>query len=185
MTSENEFRWEITTEEGKATLQKQFAIGAKAALIMAVGYLGVECIKGNVALASLPWMIGIPGVPILLIFLYVVFSKPPKRAYLMNERGIRVMKGRKFDAFRWDEFRYFSTNASEGNIIESAGVDAQRLIGRMYYLRFDDGPIRKTFLIVYSEPGNDSKVYEFLSRHLSYEKWTAGDEMGLITYLFK
>jgi hypothetical protein len=175
--------WTITSREAADRLRRRFWTG----LTLAAGTGGPVVLAFILEEApsgwTLLWLIGLPIWVMLLIYVCIEISRPPSRGFALSAQGVRVRKGTRSGFFPWDQLEYFTI--SEGERKDAQANDGSTG-GNSYYLRLKGGgSLKKTYLLLFSEAENDPRVREFLTRHLRYEPWSDGDQLGLIAYLFK
>ena len=153
------------------------------------------------------WTVAWVMLSTVILLIVNQFFPHKTRTYVLNNETISISRGRKGKTYSWEDFEYFypyskryRTNLYKGldNIDPHKIGENQRekmfsaerdTTGELFYLkRKPEGFISKlfkVFVIVYSEPDNNTQVVNFLSRHLERKDMKSTSDLGMVFYEFK
>jgi hypothetical protein len=209
---ETNLQWEITADEKRARNQKLLKFIVLPLLIIVVFSQTIaypldffnSLLRGEFKEIIYDIIIFI-AVFLITIVLYFAVNKVfpyAYRSYELTADGITIVKNKKKRTYTWHEFNVFIpysmyrggklSNTSLVNGVDLA-IDQTRnnlssleenTVGKIFYLRKKSRFIKK-FVVLYSEPDNYNKVYDFLKNHIKEEEMNYSSDLGLVLYEFK
>jgi hypothetical protein len=125
----------------------------------------------------------IVAITMLLLFAANKIIPYAHRTYILNNEGLRITKNRKKKVYGWDQFSLFYDYSERGQANDLKAEEA-RISGKIFYLKVKTRFFKK-FVVMYAEPDNSDKVYEYLKAHLKEEKMLDTSDLGMVFYEFK
>lgn len=189
--------WKIERKETRRRTQK-FIIAVLPVLILASLIYHFHYPAASVGLLLRRQFLEIFfTVPIAILAAFIIllvinkFYPYSRRRYVLTNQGLDISKNKKTKHYNWNEFECFLVNEviAENNIAKAIGKLENIYIGKDFFLKKKErgilSKLRKTFVVIHSEPDDFETVRNFLARYIPERPKRIRDDLGLISYEFK
>lgn len=210
----SELKWEISPGEAKSRRTKALKAGFYFCVMLGVlwgvtvlftcaddrTYCGAGSFLQSI-LDMLPWALFVSILPCAIVALTLLVNKiypHSSRKYVLSNDFLSISKGSKSRTYRWNEFSSFyayhftrTGEKSTATDIQAKGLALEKKIkeigGTKFLLKKKAGILRlmKKFVVIYSEPDNQERVYEYLKNSLPEGKLDEFTDSGFVSLEFK
>lgn len=193
--SKLELKWEITDTEKRKRTREGIKRKIPYVFPMLVSAAVIEYFKINSYILPLIFVVAIIlGFLVVYVATYIYPYK--KRQYVIDDSGIYVARGKKNRKYIWEDFDYFfsdpdrksygDSNYKNKEKRESFVKDIKNIEGETFFLKLKPSDVFlrliNNVLVIYTEPDNRDKVYNFLSQKLTERN---GLNVSFVHYQFK